>query len=324
MIWDHDIRVIVMLTAESEGGQLKCHHYWASNEFGPYKLKSLSEKKVSLDPKIHRNSSDHNSSSEAGRRRANTTSVSSAESSPNPNPGNPAGRDEIPHVILRKFTLSHAAHPFSPMREITQIHYSSWPDFGAPAKPSTLLGLVELGDRLERAGSRDSDSFLAEDTRPVLVHCSAGCGRTGTYCTVDSVVDMLKRQRRAAASSQSTTSWLKDQDLDLIASTVEDFREQRISMVQSLTQFVLCYETILEWIAREGGSWSSSSASSNSASFSSSSAQRGAGAMTGVLRDGTAGRSRSGSETTAFGLGINSSTPTAPSPKLNPFGMGGR
>jgi len=50
--------------------------------------------------------------------------------------------------------------------------------------------------------------------------------------------------------------WIFDQDLDLIEKTVEDFRGQRLSMVQSLRQYVLCYETVLEWIAQQnfGGS----------------------------------------------------------------------
>jgi protein-tyrosine phosphatase len=45
--------------------------------------------------------------------------------------------------------------------------------------------------------------------------------------------------------------WIFDQDLDLIEKTVEDFRGQRLSMVQSLRQYVLCYETVLEWIAQQ-------------------------------------------------------------------------
>jgi protein-tyrosine phosphatase len=44
------------------------------------------------------------------------------------------------------------------------------------------------------------------------------------------------------------TTWLEDDSIDLIAHTVEDFRGQRLSIVQSLRQFVLCYETVLEWI----------------------------------------------------------------------------
>src|SRR4051812_4450713 len=104
-----------MLTAEKEGGQLKCHPYWSSKDYGPLKLKALSEKKVSLNPRKHRAPNDRRDS---GRRRANTT----AETTPSP------PTPEQPHVIVRKFTLSHAAHPFSPIREITQVQYSSWPD----------------------------------------------------------------------------------------------------------------------------------------------------------------------------------------------------
>lgn len=271
VVWDHDVRVIVMLTAESEGGQLKCHPYWAGKEYGTYRLKALSEKRVSLEPQRHRRSSARQDSS--GRRRANT----SADTSP---PG-PTETDEHPHVIVRKFTLSHSSEPFKPMREITQIHYSSWPDFGAPAQPSHLLGLVDLSNSLQRASLGSSTHVKAEDpepshhARPVLVHCSAGCGRTGTYCTVDSVIDMLKRQRKehrvgvtpmelstmgdedyvtmGRTSASDDDGWVFDQDIDLVQKTVEDFRKQRISMVQSLRQYVLCYETALEWMHQQSG-----------------------------------------------------------------------
>ena len=256
-----------MLTAESEGGQLKCHPYWSSKEYGPLKLKALSEKKVSLDPRRHRS---HAERRDSGRRRANTTSI---ESAPSPPP------TEQPHAIVRKFTLSHAAHPFSPMREITQVHYSSWPDFGAPASPGQLLGLVELSNLMQRAASSSTQSTRSDepefdqDARPVLVHCSAGCGRTGTFCTIDSVIDMLKRQRKEIRSgvtpmeisvssggdymgkgtqaADTDGDWVFDQDVDLVEKTVEDFRGQRLSMVQSLRQYVLCYETVLEWIAQQ-------------------------------------------------------------------------
>ncbi|KAI1412410.1 hypothetical protein F5Y13DRAFT_180181 [Hypoxylon sp. FL1857] len=305
VVWDQDVRVIVMLTAESEGGQLKCHPYWQNKEFGAIKLKPLSEKKVSLDIDKHRSTSGSTSSAnnaaEYGRRRANTTTTFESTQNAQPSQSQP----ETPYVIVRKFALSHAAHPFSPIREITQLQYPSWPDFGAPAQPSHLLALVELANVMQRAALPvDANSIAASvatenpaamgwydepesdaNARPMLVHCSAGCGRTGTFCTVDSVIDMLKRQRLAAmnrpdadgdvnmkesspvrcrsvASSGSKpgqkengkkeleTGWLDDTTLDLVETTVEDFRKQRLSMVQSLRQFVLCYETVVEWVWR--------------------------------------------------------------------------
>lgn len=365
-----------MLTAESEGGQLKCHPYWRAKDFGSIRLRVLSEKKVSLDidkrPSQKSGSGGVDGSSmnstqsplagaclpEGPRRRANTTTAfeSSTQCTAQFNfNSQAAGTAEPPHAVIRKFALSHAAHPFSPIREITQLHYPSWPDFGTPAQPSHLLALVELANVMQRAalpidvpgtlasvtasqqngdGGTGSGSTAAsgyrgfdmgaesmplswydmpessERARPMLVHCSAGCGRTGAFCTVDSVIDMLKRQRQhtlnkhgkgpesraqgsilktgglAGGASQRPSSdrdsdgdvamddqpngstarhdehvqrnghagidvkWLDDDSIDLIAQTVEDFRGQRLSMVQSLRQFVLCYETILEWTHR--------------------------------------------------------------------------
>ncbi|GKT56341.1 protein-tyrosine phosphatase [Colletotrichum tofieldiae] len=323
VIWEQDVRVVVMLTAESEGGQLKCHPYWQGRDFGSIKLKPLSEKKVSLDFDRHRTNQGSSAPSaaaaaEAGRRRANTTTTlggSNAAASPMPAQG------ETPYVIIRKFALSHASHPFAPMREITHLHYPSWPDFGAPAQPSHLLALVEMANVMQRSARPvDTSSVSASRTspepgaiawydepemdqraRPMLVHCSAGCGRTGTFCTVDTVIDMLKRQRLAKTNTKPVrkrdsdgdikmsgqseepsprektfdfnpgsrrqsgdvrrgspdktpldTTWLADDSdtMDLIQKTVEDFRNQRLSMVQSLRQYVLCYETILEYVWR--------------------------------------------------------------------------
>lgn len=253
-----------MLTAEQEGGQLKCHSYWQRQDYGQLRLKPTGpEKKISLDPNNHR-SRDRKDS---GRRRAHTTAEAAAPRTESP--------PEQPHAIIRKFTLSHAAHPFEPMREITQIHYSSWPDFGAPANANQILSLVELSNVMQRASASPTTHTRADEPelqlhpRPILVHCSAGCGRTGTFCTIDSVLDMLKRQRKEMKSGvtpMDITSddymskvkktavegdWIFDPDLDLIEKTVEDFRGQRLSMVQSLRQYVLCYEAVLEWVTQQ-------------------------------------------------------------------------
>ncbi|RKF77170.1 Tyrosine-protein phosphatase 1 [Golovinomyces cichoracearum] len=267
VIWDHDVRVIVMLTAESENGQLKCHNYWSAENYGQFRLKLLSEKNVSLETRPK---------NEWGRRRATTFT----ESSTPPKPTNDQSIAEAAQGIVRKFELSNSAKPSIPNREITQIHYCSWPDFGTPASPSQLLGLVELSNLMQRTVAAPDhtpqlDEPESEDSRPILVHCSAGCGRTGTFCTIDSVIDILKRQRKKNGPNSVTypspfsfsighhpnrlnktvsateSDWVWEEGMDLVEKTVEDFRSQRLSMVQNLRQFVLCYETVLEWIAQQ-------------------------------------------------------------------------
>ncbi|KAL7900444.1 hypothetical protein HDV64DRAFT_268080 [Trichoderma sp. TUCIM 5745] len=330
VVWEQDVRVIIMLTAESEGGQMKCHPYWNDREYGPMQLKKLSEKKASLDLDKHKSNAATTQSTmpsgEASRKRANTTTTLEAPAT------NPAPAQPETFVTIRKFALSHAGQAFAPIREITHLHFSSWPDFGAPAQPSHLLALVELANVMQRAALPVETASIIKSSkiahglapitwydepeadgasRPMLVHCSAGCGRTGAFCTVDSVIDMMKRQRLSKmpggqpqvqpsaadmqmdlddaispmtnrqmsfkfdvdhqptldrqmsftfdldhqpsfeeTEAQLDLSWMQDDSLDLIQKTVEDFREQRISMVQSLQQYVLCYETVLEWVNR--------------------------------------------------------------------------
>ena len=255
-----------MLTAESEGGQRKCHPYWLPDNYGPLKLKALSEKRVSLEsssrlsPSIKAQAASSSDRPGVGRRRAtNPLGATLQDEAPLPT-------SDIPHVIIRRLTLSHSAYPFLPLREITQLQYSSWPDFGSPAHPSHVLGLVEHCNDIVRnyAGSEGQNAQLPakEGERPMVVHCSAGCGRTGTFCTVDSVVDILKRQKMGSSDKRKSEDsrdemdvdeedWIKQDDVDLVAKTVEDLRLQRLSMVQTLRQYVLCYETVLEWLVKE-------------------------------------------------------------------------
>ena len=256
-----------MLTAEAESGQRKCHPYWLPGDYGPMKLKALSEKRLSLETSLKSSPSKSNSLAvdyldrpgPSRRRATNPLDAPPLEATISPSP-------EVPHAIIRTMTLSHSAYPFQPLREITQLQYSSWPDFGAPAYPSQVLGLIEHCNTFVRsyAGPQGRNPNLPESqgARPIVVHCSAGCGRTGTFCTIDSVIDQLKRQRIAASNGLRSRGsqgemdideeeWLDRDDIDLVTKTVEDLRLQRLSMVQTLRQFVLCYETVLEWLVKE-------------------------------------------------------------------------
>lgn len=259
-----------MLTAESEGGQRKSHPYWLPDRYGQMKVKALSEKRVSLESSSNLSPNYKKpplisplERPAQGRRRATNPHGSATQET-----ATVSSESEPPSITVRKLTLNHASFPFQPLREITQIHYSAWPDFGAPANPNDILGLIEHCDAAIRShnGQSNSNSRLPAPSgeRPILVHCSAGCGRTGTFCTVDSVIDMLKQQRKAQQELPRRSSvdddemdvddhseWVDRDDTDLVEKSVRDFRLQRLSMVQTLRQYVLCYETVLEWMVKE-------------------------------------------------------------------------
>ena len=61
-------------------------------------------------------------------------------------------------------------------REILQFHYTTWPDFGVPQSPTAFLRFLSA---VRRSGA------LSADVGPPVVHCSAGIGRSGTFCLVD-------------------------------------------------------------------------------------------------------------------------------------------
>ena len=143
------------------------------------------------------------------------------------------------HATLRTLTLQNHAEPFSSLREITQVHYEDWPDFGTPTEARAIINVVSL---LNDLTSPHNNLKSAERNSPVVVHCSAGCGRTGTFCTVDSIIDYL--------SERGATG---DDEEDLVFRTVSRMREQRMSLVQTLRQYVLCYDCILYYLVGEMG-----------------------------------------------------------------------
>lgn len=66
-------------------------------------------------------------------------------------------------------------------RNILQFHYTTWPDFGVPQSPTAFLRFLSA---VRRSGT-------LEEGGPPIVHCSAGIGRSGTFCLVDSCLVLV-------------------------------------------------------------------------------------------------------------------------------------
>lgn len=67
-------------------------------------------------------------------------------------------------------------------REILHFHYTTWPDFGVPQSPTAFLHFL--------ADVRQSGA-LDQNVGPPVVHCSAGIGRSGTFCLVDTCLVLV-------------------------------------------------------------------------------------------------------------------------------------
>ncbi|KAG0276499.1 hypothetical protein BGZ96_003254 [Linnemannia gamsii] len=255
--WEQNSRVVVMLTREQEMGRIKCHQYWPSSQ---HPLMEVGQMRVSFVN----------------------------EFLPDPTIGT---------ILVRQMKLQHIRRPDEPARNITQIQYTGWPDFGVPETPLEVLRVIQLSNEYNVPASAG----------PMIVHCSAGCGRTGAFCVIDSILTelhehpevVLQHSEAAAAAGKrlslstqpslefsrsgndrvvsamaSSSSLLSgssglvggrvggvpaagatlaadDHMADIVFTSVSTFREQRISMVQTLRQYVFCYEAIYWHLALE-------------------------------------------------------------------------
>ncbi|KAL7664451.1 Protein-tyrosine-phosphatase [[Candida] zeylanoides] len=131
--------------------------------------------------------------------------------------------------ILRKLEVIKREVSFP----VYQLEYRDWPDFGVPASFASMLKFIDFKNKLIKDHNLNSR---------LVVHCSAGCGRTGCFITLDMIMDCFKRHPQQG----KLNPWDDD---DLVYKTVQFQRKQRISMVQNLDQFIVCYEILLEYVA---------------------------------------------------------------------------
>ena len=91
-------------------------------------------------------------------------------------------KEITPSYIIRHFSLTDLKSQES--REIAQYHYISWPDFGIPESPASFLEFLFT--------VRESGALSETLKHPPIVHCSAGLGRSGTWCLVDACLILVK------------------------------------------------------------------------------------------------------------------------------------
>ncbi|XP_064390830.1 receptor-type tyrosine-protein phosphatase epsilon-like [Halichondria panicea] len=104
---------------------------------------------------------------------------------------------------------------------VTHYHFSVWPDHGVPVDKTSLIHFIQ---RVRR-----HHPFF--NSSPLLVHCSAGVGRTGTFITLDSMIHMMKTE---------TT-------LDILP-FIRRMRNNRPLMVQTEEQYIFIHEALEEYI----------------------------------------------------------------------------
>jgi len=129
------------------------------------------------------------------------------------------GEESSKDYTLRQFTLSRLGEAGeTEQRNIFHFHFLGWPDHGTPEDPGSVLNF--LHDVNSKQESFDSAG-------PIIVHCSAGIGRTGTFIVIDMIIDQIR------------TLGL-DCEID-IQRTIQMVRSQRSGLVQTEAQYKFVY-----------------------------------------------------------------------------------
>jgi len=208
MVWEQDSSIIVMLTKEVENLKVKCARYWPES-----------------DPQMY------------GKLRV--TMLSS---------------ETVCEMVIRTFLVEETVIGTS--RRVVQYQYQSWPDHGLPLNPSGFLELIRMVDRHKRTGFSFSGSGAIvggsvggsgsgvgfnTGSGPIVVHCSAGIGRSGTFCTVHNSISKYRADLLMNPTAPPVFNVLQ---------TVIYMREQRPGMVQTKEQYMFCCLSIEEETAQ--------------------------------------------------------------------------
>ncbi|KAF3823247.1 hypothetical protein GH733_010683 [Mirounga leonina] len=127
-------------------------------------------------------------------------------------------RKRCPDYIIQKLNITNKKEKATG-REVTHIQFTSWPDHGVPEDPHLLL-------KLRRRVNAFSNFFSG----PIVVHCSAGVGRTGTYIGIDAMLEGLEAENK----------------VDVYGYVVK-LRRQRCLMVQVEAQYILIHQALVEY-----------------------------------------------------------------------------
>jgi len=214
MIWENRSPIILMLTKFFENGRTKAHQYWPANNNVPITFGDIKVTKIEEEQDFHGS------------------------------------------LVIRTILLSRGDE----IRKVYHFHYTAWPDFGVPCETDGVRELVNLINDYrfrdqQYHGENDSDSDnsdnsssdLSDDNSnpsslstssddsfsadgPIVVHCSAGVGRSGTFIAIHYACSLID-------------NFIEPSILEIAA----QMRCDRVGMIQNEKQFEFIHLAVQDY-----------------------------------------------------------------------------
>jgi protein tyrosine phosphatase len=261
MVWEHEVAVILMLTREIESGVVKCARYWPEPDDDEDDDDNDDDNDNDDDDSSNHNNGDSDDVNQKSKPKlaASFTSDLAYVTFDDLPAVEPADKDtEDPRqacygdvrvlfrgkrsgdeFVVRQFDLRRG----DVVRRLTMLQYTGWPDHGVPASPQGFVTLSRLADVANKSNTRanfklagrqrDESQKKRSALPPLVAHCSAGVGRTGTFITIHSLLERVK------ASPDEPLS---------VHETVHMIRGARPNSVQTKDQYRFCYLSLDEQI----------------------------------------------------------------------------
>lgn len=214
MVWDQNVHIVVMLTRLIEGGRIKADRYWPTRNPKRFAGCDITVRLESIE----------------------TVAAMGYK--------------------VKKFLIER---PNQMPRTVFQYHYLDWPDHGVPADPTHLLHMMQrIDDHSRQLEEQDSEELLTDTSSsedelddeddedgfqpegriraPLLVHCSAGIGRTGAFIVIHTVLHKLREEGKLV------------NDVDM-KSLVAGIRDQRSGILTGLCQYQFCCDAVKRGLA---------------------------------------------------------------------------
>lgn len=255
-----------MLTHLREGGLEKCHKYFDDGTYGHLRVTCThSDEAASQGGAQQENKQDQQQQNEQG----------SFFSTFDLNRTSGGNGSESPESLTRRRTLTLenlSRGGAAPPRKVQHFQFGNWPDFDIPPDSETLLSFIREVNQTNRRLS--AENGLSKPA-PVLVHCSAGVGRTGCFMLIDTLLDRLEH---VSNGTPSVNLDLEPSAMDLdephvappqaghsgfddrptppllrpgpVFAAVNEMREQRMSMVANLAQYQFIHTAVMHGLSR--------------------------------------------------------------------------